>query len=205
MIIALSGVSGVGKTTLGEKIADKLSIPFISGSAKVLWDKHDIKNHAHLIQKTMSDTNWGYSFQMELLDVRLNVIKENKEFVTDRSPIDNLVYFLAQLSPFITEEMTQQYILACQNVYQYINHQIYLEYSKAIELEDDQARITNRYYQNMMHALFEQVIYDKNYLNICKGCVISIPNYMKYTERLSHAIYKINEKTDSISVGRSSL
>lgn len=199
MKISLSGVSGVGKTTLAKQIAEHYGIPFISGSAKVLWKKHDIIDHADLIERTIGDIAWGYEFQLELLELRRKTLIENESFVTDRAPIDSLAYFLSQLAPFLSEKQTKVYIDNCIDLMDKYNHKIFMSYIKPFEVVEDGARITNRYYQVMMQSIFNDVIYKQNYLDLCKGCVIEIPNLTAYDQRLPLAIHSINEKINSNS------
>ena len=68
MKIFISGVSGVGKTTMAKQISKDYKIPFIEGSSKVLWDKYNIKSHIELIKKTYLEPQFGLDFQNELLD-----------------------------------------------------------------------------------------------------------------------------------------
>ena len=62
MKIFISGVSGVGKTTMAKQISKDYKIPFIEGSSKVLWDKYNIKSHIELIKKTYLEPQFGLDF-----------------------------------------------------------------------------------------------------------------------------------------------
>ena len=168
MKIFISGVSGVGKTTMAKQISKDYKIPFIEGSSKVLWDKYNIKSHIELIKKTYLEPQFGLDFQNELLDYRRNLIEKNDSFVSDRSPLDNLTYFLLQVSDKLDSNETLQYIEKCSQSYPNKYIQVYLgfNYSMGKEFfENDGFRINNVYYQFMVDAIFRQIIVG-NWLDI---------------------------------------
>lgn len=152
--IAMAGPSGVGKTTLCEWISKEFNIPFVTSSTKPLWDKHNINTHQELITRTILNPQWGLDFQYELLEVRQNIIDKNPQFVTDRSPIDNLVYFLMQNTPHIGEEATEAYISLCAQALAKINGLIQIPFGDHIKLENDSKRIANKYYQMSTNSQF---------------------------------------------------
>ena len=161
MKIFISGVSGVGKTTMAKQISKDYKIPFIEGSSKVLWDKYNIKSHIELIKKTYLEPQFGLDFQNELLDYRKNLIEKNDSFVSDRSPLDNLTYFLLQISDKLDSNETLKYIEKCNQSYPNKYIQVYLgfNYSMGKEFfENDGFRINNIYYQFMVDAVFRQII-----------------------------------------------
>lgn len=176
--IFICGASGTGKTTLANRISKVLDIPFISTSGKALWKTYNIDSHKHLIEKTLADPlGFGFDYQMELLLLRKERLKNMDSFVTDRSPIDNLVYFISQLGSFMTENDMKQYMSICEESLQIYTNGIFIPFNKSIPLEDDGARITNRYYQQYINSIFNLVIYDENYLSLCKNCIIKIEDW----------------------------
>ena len=165
MKIFIAGPSGVGKTTMAEHLAKKHNIPFLVGSSKVLWEKHNINSHRELIERTNLEPNFGLDFQFELLDYRNNLMKEHNSFVTDRSPLDNLVYFMLQVSDKVDSNTSYEYIKRCREVYPDNYLQVYmgLNYSMChsmckIGMEDDGFRITNIYYQLTVDSIFKNII-----------------------------------------------
>lgn len=169
--IQICGPSGVGKSTLALFIAHSLDIPFVTTSTKPLWDKHGIKSHKELIDKGQSDPKWGLNFQYEVLKYRESVITDSivanpKGYVTDRSPIDNLAYFLMQNTMQLPEDASNSYRMACEDALRdQANKIIRIRFNYDQKLEDDGKRINNRFYQMMTDGVFES-IFQNDLLNI---------------------------------------
>lgn len=155
--IAISGTSGVGKTTLAKYISEKYNIPFVTMSTKPLWDKLGITSHEDILKRSAEDKHWALQFQDLILDERERLDKENNTYVTDRGPIDNIVYFLLQCSQYVTELNTHSYIQRCLELQKNITHQIILPFTEEVVLEQDNKRISNPYYQMTVDSVFSQV------------------------------------------------
>lgn len=152
--ICMAGPSGTGKSTLAKALAEHYKIPYITTSTKPLWDKYEIKSHSDLIQKAFLNPQWGKEFQDEVLQFRIDALKGAEEFVTDRSPIDNIAYFLLQNSASLGEEDTEKYIYSCMGVMDMFSHIILLPFTDLVVLEPDGKRIANKYYQMMVNGTF---------------------------------------------------
>lgn len=195
MKIFISGPSGIGKTTMANFLAKEYNIPFIQGSSKVLWDKYGINSHKELIQKTNTDPDFGVNFQLELLEYRSKAIEGHESFVTDRSPMDNLVYFMLQVSDKVDSNVTFKYLQMCRETYpkDYIQVFMGLNYDMCKQgLEDDGFRVTNIYYQLMVNAIFDQVV-SGNWLDIDMSSFISFKTWdFQMKEKLikSKIVYK---------------
>jgi hypothetical protein len=150
----MAGPSGTGKTTLCEYISKEYNIPFVTTSTKPLWDKYGITSHEQLINKTLNDKLWGLNFQYEVLNYRVRLLKGLDQFVTDRSPIDNLVYFLLQNSHLLNESQTKEYINLCAESMMMFNSLITVPYLDNTLLEDDGKRVNNKYYQMSVNSIF---------------------------------------------------
>lgn len=186
--IFITGTSGIGKTTLAQYIALKRRIPFVNGSSTVLWKNYGINNHKELLQMGISNPQKGLEFQYDLLGYREQAVSGLDSFVTDRTPVDNLVYFLYQNAPYLSSGEVEEYIKACKTSFNHISgiHEgdlklIYLTrdffYGDSMELENDNKRIDNHYYQDMMDNLFQHV-FDMNYLELNLDSF----NYRRYRE-----------------------
>jgi len=160
MKIFLSGCSGTGKTTLAKYISARFNIPFIQGSSKPLWEKHDIASHADIVKKSILEPTWGYDFQMELLEYRSKLTEDLSSFVTDRSPLDNMVYFLIQNAPFLNTYNTEEYFKACRDTFPLGFELFFLDIDTEDKMvyENDGNRINNLPYQLMMNQVFKHTM-----------------------------------------------
>lgn len=172
MRIFICGASGAGKSTLAKRLSEELNIPFVDGSSKVLWEKYGITNHLGLITKSTLDPIFGLEFQEELLRHRNQVTQGVTNFVTDRTPIDNWVYFLLQMLPYTTDDQVIHYKETCKASIRPTDFYILLKRPEDTPLEDDHMRIPNRLYQSFVSELFEGIIVgnDSNFS-------IEIPHY----------------------------
>lgn len=191
--IFISGSSGSGKTTLANYISHRYQIPFISCSTKNLWPNHGISDHKEIITRSAKDPNWGKAFQHELLEYRKEVLSGHIEFVTDRSPLDSILYFMLQNSPFLPPSATQYFIDQCRDIYHlYDAHQIYLEPSPY--LENDGMRISNHIYQEMTHCIMKYMI-ENNWLGSKKRVTVIKEWDWEYRVRVVEELFKPEEKS----------
>lgn len=171
MRIAISGPSGTGKTTLAKWISQEYKIPFLETSAKPLWEKYNISCHKDIITKGIKNIEFGNDFQNDVL----NLYKTNhKEYITDRSPIDVLTYYLLQNAPFNSQEKTKEFIDKCQKTLDNIDMIIKIPYNDSIILENDNKRIVNSYYQKSVNKIFEL---SNELLNINVKKIIELNNW----------------------------
>lgn len=172
MKIAFSGSSGSGKTTLVKYLSQVYGIPHISGSAgdiKTVGDEEELnvhywglptgedRGHLNVIVNSAMNPEWGLLFQNIIRDRREEIIDNNESFVTDRSPADNLVYFINQLAyhPEITDEITQEFMEKCKRAWEKLDYVIYIKACQPNAVEDNGSRIANRHYQKTIDAQFE--------------------------------------------------
>lgn len=159
----ICGPAGIGKTTLAKTLAMQNNINYINGSSSVLWDKYKVKCHVELVNKIERDPDLGLRFQMDLLEYRNQKISGLDNYVTDRSPIDNWVYFLLQNTHNHDESITRTYKDICQSsLVSHINKGgkiLFLGLPNAYKpIISDGKRIDNWFYQHLVNAIFERVL-----------------------------------------------
>ncbi len=170
MKIALCGASGSGKSTLARWMSKEWGIPYIENSAGLIlpeevqerlvrmygWTK---SGHRDVIRLGNINPGFGIDFQTELLKVRTKFINETPEFIFDRSPVDNLAYFLLQCGHLTDHQRTFQHISNCVMAASRLDGVIFLHTStNTEEIEDNGSRVDNWYYQKMVTSVFKHVL-----------------------------------------------
>jgi hypothetical protein len=167
MKIAMFGPSGGGKTTLTKIIPTLVPVTYIPGSVythllsynqkEELASKYGYIGTGHQAVINLSSINpaFGGDFQKFALMQRRKLIENNNNFVTDRSPIDNLTYFHLQCSHNQTEKATEDFIRYTQELYQELTHAIFVRTVNPQGIEDNDSRVANIHYQRMVDSVFE--------------------------------------------------
>lgn len=171
--ILICGTSGIGKTTLAKYVAEKYNIPFLNGSSTVLWKKYGVTCHKELLLLGINEPEKGLEFQYELLDVRKKLLEGHDEYVTDRSIVDNLVYFLYQNAPYVSDKEVREYIRYClstfsiydrQNKWIFLTRQFYVGNEMPV-ITNDNKRIENNYFQDVINDIYDRV-FEKRMLGL---------------------------------------
>jgi hypothetical protein len=168
MKVAFTGSSGAGKTTLVTFVKDTLGLTHLSGSAgdlKTEGDKMIIDEiygypgggHVGVIKFSALNPEYGLMNQKFLQIRRKELIMNNENFVTDRSPIDNLTYFINQMGyhPMVTDAIVEEFMKECLEAWEELTHVIYVKAVQPNEVEKNGSRVANRYYQKAIDAQFE--------------------------------------------------
>lgn len=167
MKIACTGTSGSGKTTLVTFAAETLGLIHISGSAgdvkkdgdKMIIDdmlKYPGGGHVGVIRFSALNPEYGLLNQKMLQMRRRELIMENDNFITDRSPIDNLTYMVNQVGyhPMVTDEMISEFAKDCLKAWEELTHVIYVKAVQPNEVEFNGSRVANSWYQKAIDAQF---------------------------------------------------
>jgi deoxyadenosine/deoxycytidine kinase len=155
--IAITGASGVGKTTLAKYISEKYNIPFISSSASELWPIYGFNSHKEALLKCLADPVLGFRYQENILSNRHIVLQKAPMFITDRSPIDNYAYFLLQQG-YLSNCDNDYFRDLCKIDYDLLDAVIHIKYSPDMGIEDNKKRIVNNTYQMMVDKVIEMVL-----------------------------------------------
>lgn len=147
--IMFFGPSGTGKTTLSKYISENYGMPFIDGSMKSLMSKFEGMNHLQIMNR---DPKQIYLDDLQLLNLRSKLFRDNTQFVTDRSYLDIMAYHIIKSSKENSkcDSDTLLYNIVYL-LFRDCTHLIFLPFTdKMIEtwsIEDNDNRILNNYFQ----------------------------------------------------------
>lgn len=159
--INLTGVSGVGKTTLAKWISESFNIPFLSGSYSDLVPKTKDMPHSNMITQ---DAKTVYEQDFQVLNLRNKLFSSHDNYVSDRSYLDSAAYLINKLSHRIKECDTENFLEICRVLaVKQITHLIFIPfteyYLKNWEMEDNHKRVLNRYYQWEISEIMFSILY----------------------------------------------
>lgn len=163
--IMFCGPSGTGKTTMAKEISELFNIPFISGSYSDLVPSTKSEPHEKMITKSTEEI---YNQDYQLINLRRNQLKDLTSFVSDRSFIDNAVYFIDKLAHRIPQCEVETYLDISKKLSEtFTTHLIMVPFTKEImgkwEIEDNHKRVLNKYFQykisNLMMSVLQDFIY----------------------------------------------
>lgn len=158
--IQLTGPSGTGKTTLAKIISATYNIPFISGSYSDLVPSTKDTPHKDMIGFD-KDTIIKQDYQV--LSSRNKLFKSKDNFVSDRSYIDSITYFINKLSHRVTNCETEAFVSNCVKLFfDQCTHLICIPYTKNYfdnwDMEDNNKRVLNGYYQYEVSSIITGVL-----------------------------------------------
>jgi energy-coupling factor transporter ATP-binding protein EcfA2 len=174
--IALTGPSGSGKTTLAKHISEVMGYPFISTSAgdiltiedkSILKEKYlyEGKGHENVISLSSRIPSFGLDFQNMVANARGSIILNNDGFIIDRSPIDNLVYFMLQCSHNQSPKVFEIFREYCRKIIKELDIIIWVR-TCSDSVEDNKSRIPNIHFQRMVDSLFKYAIEEHFFLEL---------------------------------------
>lgn len=161
------GTGGTGKTTLATSLSQHYEanfpgkgLPFVSTSGSSLFDKYGVSSHTDLLRIASTNINKVIDYQYDLLEYSHDKLSKYDSFITDRSPVDNLVYFFLQCAPYISEKRTQDYINKCRELY-LDSLGFFIQKIPPNNNINNGVRVDNRAFQEMGSSVFSFII--KNY------------------------------------------
>lgn len=167
MRVAFTGASGAGKTTLVKFVSNTYRLPWLNGSSgdlKTVSDTRQLtrkglvqgRGHRDVIQSGHANPQASWENQTAILVRRAELLYQENEFVTDRSPIDNVVYMLMQSSMYRSEQDVEKFIFEAGKHLPRITHLIQVRTFG--QTEDNGSRVPNIFFQEMVEAVFDHVI-----------------------------------------------
>lgn len=172
MKVTLTGPSGTGKSTLAKWASFVYGLPYFEGSAgltmhpghrRQLMEEYGWKGSGHqeVISLSNQSPKFGMEFQRLLLDARSEKFSQIPEFITDRSIVDNIAYFWAQVLPHISNDQAEFFLTkALSYLNAYTTHIVFIETRNPFEMgiEVNDSRISNWFYQKNMSNTFKHVL-----------------------------------------------
>lgn len=141
--IVIIGSQSTGKTSLGKELSKRINIPLITEIAR-RWNIEKV-TQTELIH-----------IQKELLRLQIQEENHNGQFISDRSTIDNLAYWLHNVSPIVDREDNKLYVSkALDNVKKYSH--IFLLTPEFYPIDDD-FRNTNIIYQLQIAEVINTIL-----------------------------------------------
>lgn len=135
--VALIGAESTGKTTLAKKFANEVNCSIINENAREILKERNL-----IVKDLLKDKQLGIEIQYEIIERRLKKERKLKSFISDRSTLDNLMYYLKWFSEFDNEKNVNNYINLCfENAKNY--DYIFLCPTKSINLKKDNIRLGN--------------------------------------------------------------
>ncbi len=145
MRVGFMGASGTGKTTLAQWMVRTFGLKMNPVGSRSVALKMGFDN-----PYDVDRTGQRQAFQLELLRSKVAWEREQESFVTDRTTLDNLVYFMMH-APEECDDDFHQAVFAAMNRY---THVIYCPVLVFINLDNDGARVADPMY----HRLFDSVL-----------------------------------------------
>lgn len=145
--IVIIGSQGIGKTTLGNELSKRLNIHLITEIAR-RYDRNELAN---------TSSERYMILQKELLDKQIKTESQYKNFISDRSTIDNLSYWINNSANRASISDNNQYIKdAIDNVENYTH--IFL-LTPEFYPQDDGFRSTDVVYQMRIDAIIQTILH----------------------------------------------
>jgi len=114
--------------------------------------------HRKLINLQNLAPDFGIQWQQACLESRSKVIKNRNNFVMDRSPIDNAVYMMTQVSHNMNEDQILTFLHRAIESYRELTHIILLPVNAAqTNVEDNGSRVSNLFFQQYISRVFDDM------------------------------------------------
>ena len=192
--IMMAGPSGIGKTTLAKWLVDEhpsLGYEFVSGSVSDLIPQTKELSHKAMLER---DSKTLYMEDYQILDLRRKLFREYQLFVSDRSYLDSLTYFMYKQADKQPSCELEQFSRLCSMILvQQCDLLVVFDFKPGYIdqwlTEDNNKRITNNYFQAEISGIMK--------------VALGIMGYEKIGsyERIPKNLYRFIELTDTVEFG----
>ena len=158
--VLITGPSGMGKTTLAKYLAERFNVPFINvGMVSNICKCHGLKTHKEVIEYSKENPNMGGQLQIELMASRSTMFFKHQAsgFVTDRGPIDSLVYSELQVAQYMPEgnhRFMEFMIKQATSDIRAFTHVILIPWIDGWEIENDGVRVVDPEFQKQCSEIY---------------------------------------------------
>lgn len=153
--IALCGGGGTGKSYLCNAYSKAVQTAYIPATTRAIAAEFGFASHAEVVKTGVMDPEKGIAYQTECSRRMAEVFKSTpeKHFITDRSPLDFMAYYLLQNSFWATKEQTDNVIAITKDACKVFDVIILLPVN-AFKVVGDGYRTTNE----ITHEIVEDMI-----------------------------------------------
>lgn len=145
--VAFCGASGTGKTTLSEYIQETYGLPYCPVGSRSVSKAMGFASPYDVDKAGLRE-----QFQKRLLDEKHAWESEHEVFVTDRTPLDNLVYTVMHGGVKVVDEAYLEKVrLGCARY----THVFFCSIYSFLSTANDSARIASRTYHQIYQSVFE--------------------------------------------------
>ena len=145
--IGITGSHGTGKTTLAKKFSEELNLPFVSEVAR----EFDIPN---------LDIESYCKIQKRLLFNQIETEGEYQSFVSDRTTIDNLAYWIVLCSAHASELDNKTYVRETRMHLSTYDKIYYVPIT--FEIKDDNFRFVSKSFQQTVDDVIRTILLSWN-------------------------------------------
>ena len=168
--IGLIGTPGSGRTTVAFQLSEKLQIPFLSSRAitqKILErDGYNYSSDAY-VEKFLAEKHR----EMELVENKIKSEKDAKNFITDRTTLEQFAYSLLEIEQYGDDEISKLRD-KCRKHLDIYSHLFY--FKRAEDIKGNGVRTTNKFFQMKMDFIIKGLVLEWNI------AVVEVPCDVQY-------------------------
>ncbi len=201
MVIIIDGVVGAGKSTLAEKVSNKLNIP-------VFYELQNEETNTLLEEFYKDKKRWAFTLQIHFLNERFRMIKEihkNGGGILDRSIFgDSIFASMLHEDGYMTSEEFNTYTTLLKNMLEHSKNPTLLVYIDCdLETAVERIGVRGRQMEQSVDEVYWKRLNEKytnwyNEYNVSRKISINAKSYHPNNEKdIDEIISKIVDKINS--------